>query len=289
MKTSTLEEFSDDFIEIYARANNRWGEVENKKGILKNHLLPFFGEMSLDSIGEREIDEFKALKADEGISSKTINNYLTCLRKMLVVARDWKLIEVVPVFRWLKVSKQRFDFLQFKEAEKLLSSAEPEWKPMMITALKAGLRHGELMELHWDRDIDFENRIVNVNNAMYMGKPTMGTKTGLIRSVPMCDILYQTLLDHHKHRRSELVFTNPDGGQLTAAQCRSPLDRACKKAGLRHISWHVFRHTFASHLAMKGVSLKHIQELLGHTSINTTMRYAHLCKGALSKSVKVLD
>lgn len=51
---------------------------------------------------------------------------------------------------------------------------------------------------------------------------------------------------------------------------------ACKQAGLRHVGWHILRHTFASHLAMRGVPLRVVQELLGHATLDMTMRYAHL-------------
>jgi site-specific recombinase XerD len=62
----------------------------------------------------------------------------------------------------------------------------------------------------------------------------------------------------------------------TAKGCKWPLLRACKLAGVPAITWHVLRHTFASHLAMRGAPLKAIQEPLGHTTIEMTMRYAHL-------------
>ena len=62
-----------------------------------------------------------------------------------------------------------------------------------------------------------------------------------------------------------------------------------KRAGLREIGWHMLRHTFASHLAMRGVPLKAIQELLGHASIVTTMRYAHLAPHVARDAVRLLD
>src|SRR5882762_7301135 len=68
-----------------------------------------------------------------------------------------------------------------------------------------------------------------------------------------------------------------------------PIWRACKRAGLRPISWHVLRHTFASHLVMRGVPLKAVQELLGHATIEMTMRYAHLSPDARRDAVGVLD
>jgi integrase len=56
---------------------------------------------------------------------------------------------------------------------------------------------------------------------------------------------------------------------------RTPAWRACRKAGLRQIGWHVLRHTFASHFVMRGAAMKVVQELLGHATIEMTMRYAH--------------
>jgi integrase len=67
------------------------------------------------------------------------------------------------------------------------------------------------------------------------------------------------------------------------------LREACRGAGLRHIGWHTLRHTFASHLAMKGVSMKAIQELLGHSHMTMTMRYAHLAPSTLRDAVSVLE
>ena len=76
---------------------------------------------------------------------------------------------------------------------------------------------------------------------------------------------------------------------LTKTQVKRIVPRACQRAGLRHAQWHMLRHSFASQLAMKGVPLKMIQELLGHSTIEMTMRYAHLAPSALVDAVAVLD
>ncbi|MCX6154059.1 MAG: tyrosine-type recombinase/integrase, partial [Candidatus Kapabacteria bacterium] len=62
-----------------------------------------------------------------------------------------------------------------------------------------------------------------------------------------------------------------------------------RKAHMRKIGWHTFRHTFASHLAQHGVAIQLIKELLGHSDITTTMRYAHLSPSALREAMNVLE
>jgi integrase len=76
---------------------------------------------------------------------------------------------------------------------------------------------------------------------------------------------------------------------LTHAQTRWPLKRALKSAGLRQIGWHSLRHSFASHLVVRGAPIQSVQELLGHSSIEMTMRYAHLSPDVRRDAAKLLD
>lgn len=97
----------------------------------------------------------------------------------------------------------------------------------------------------------------------------------------------------HRRRsalRGELVFSHADtGGMLTRNQVKRWLPRGCRAAGLREIGWHTLRHTCASHLAMLGVPLKVVQEILGHATLEMTMRYAHLAPDVKSQAVALLD
>jgi hypothetical protein len=92
-----------------------------------------------------------------------------------------------------------------------------------------------------------------------------------------------------RSRDGQYVFCAADGSMLTHAQTRWPLKRALKNAGIRHIGWHALRHSFASHLVMRGAPIKSVQELLGHCSIEMTMRYAHLSPDVRRDAVKLLD
>ena len=108
------------------------------------------------------------------------------------------------------------------------------------------------------------------------------------REIPLSPEALGTL-KRHRHLRGELVFCGQAGGFLTKNEARCILQRSCKSAGLRPIGWHSLRHSFASHLVMKGVSLKAVQELLGHTTIQMTMRYAHLSPTVHREAVRALD
>lgn len=184
---------------------------------------------------------------------------------------------------WLKRDHVDFDFLDFDEAERLLTAAHGEWRTLILTALRTGMRHGELIGLRWD-DVDLvAGRIVDRQNVVNgrIGTPKSG-------KIPL-GIEVRTALKEHRHLRGPLVFCSMSGGLLGTVDIRLPLWRACKKAGLRQIGWHALRHSFASHLVMRGASLKAVQELLGHSSIQMTMRYAHLAPEVVNETVRLLD
>jgi len=93
-----------------------------------------------------------------------------------------------------------------------------------------------------------------------------------------------------RNRRSrDRSLQEPDGSILTKGESKHPLWRACKRAGLRRIGWHVLRHTFASHLVMRKAPIKAVQELMGHSTIAMTERYAHLSPDVRKDAVRLLD
>ena len=285
-KVPRLRDFSGEFIQNYANANNKPSTVKGKEKELQHHLIPFFGDYRLDEIGTREIEQYKRMKIDQGLSPKTINNTLTCLHKLLDVAREWDIIEHVPRIKWLRVPPQKFDFLNFDEAEKLVDSADGMWKTMILVGLKTGLRQGEILELRW-ADINFRMKTLVVSRSYHRGH--IGSpKSGRSRAIPLCETVLDALNAHY-HSRGELVFCDEDGHHLSDSKCKRPLWNACQEAGIRRIGWHVLRHSFASHLAMKDVSLKIMQELLGHSTLAMTLRYAHLTSDVKQEAVKVLD
>jgi integrase len=285
VEVPTVQEFSKTFLEV-ASVDNKPSSVDTKEQILRRRIVPFFGAMRLDRVTYAVIQDFKVKEVAAGRAKKTVNNYLTTLRRLLVIARKRGLIAVVPEVEWLKAPKPEFDFLDFEEAKRIVAAANEEWRPMIVTALRTGMRQGEILGLRW-QDVDLVAGRIVVRQSIVRGR--VGTpKSGRPREIPLGeDVL--TTLKAYRHLKGELVFSDHGGRVLTKEECKHPLWRACKRAGLRRIGWHTLRHTFASHLAMRGAPLKAVQELLGHATIQMSMRYAHLAPEVARDAVKLLD
>jgi integrase len=171
-----------------------------------------------------------------------------------------------------------------------LEAAEPEWRLLFLTAIKTGVRLGELSELRVF-DINFEKGLLRVSRSYYRGE-IEGTKSGRGRSIPLCDELFDALLNHKKQHglsKNDLLFSDKKGNNFRDGRLKWPLYRACKKAGLEKSGWHVLRHTFGSHCAMRGVPMRVLQQWMGHRDISTTLRYAHLSPENSNDWIKLLD
>ncbi len=274
----TLAEFAPRFLE-HADTNNKKSSARAKRQILDDHLAPAFGTWRLNQIGAGDVETFKAGRLRAGLAAKTINNILTVLGRLLGLAEEWDVIKRAPKIVWLRAGRPDFDFLTFDEAPRLVAGADSEWVPMIQLVLNTGLRQGELLALRWDC---VGPLALQVRRAVWRGKE--GTpKGGRSREVELNDTARRALASL-PGGRTGYVF-----GGATPGQCKWPLYRACSTAGLRRIGWHVLRHTFASHLVMRGVPLKAVQELLGHATIEMTMRYAHLSPAVRMDAVRTLD
>jgi integrase len=192
----------------------------------------------------------------------------------------------VPEIECLKAPDPEFDFLDSEEAERLVAAGEGEWQTMILVALRTGMRQGEMLALRWE-DVDLLKGQLTVRRSVTRGVVTT-PKSGRSRDIPLGDEVLAALKGH-RPLRGQLVFCTGSGRMLKKNELKHPLWRATRRAGLRRIGWHMLRHTFASHLAMRGVPLKAVQELMGHATIEMTMRYAHLCPHVPRDAVKLLD
>jgi len=296
----TLATFAKEFINVYVRNNNEESTGREKRRALHRRLLPDLGELRLDQIGPKQIERFKARRLGDGVSRKTVNEELSILSKLLDYANEiGDLPTAPPRVRRLKTQPPDFDFLDFEEAERLATAAKTApapWGTMIPIAMLTGLRLGELRGLKWD-DVDLTGGRIHVRRSADDRNVLKSPKSGKSRFVDLPQTAVD-LLRQHKHLRGPFVFCREDGRILSRAMCESksharkhdsPLMKVCREAGLRRVGWHVLRHTYASHLVMRGASLTEVKELLGHADIRTTMRYAHLSPQAKKAAVQLLD
>lgn len=287
-KIILFKDFAEEFFERYAKINNKLSEIRTKRSALDLYLKPFFGRFKLEKITSYEIEKFKAEKQSQGLSNKYINNLLCVFSKSLSIAEEWELIEKRPKIKRLKVPPQKFDYLSIEESEALITQASGLLKDMILLALHTGLRFGELLALTMD-DINLKENVLTVSKSVargYLGSP----KNNKIRHLPLSNEVVEMI----KHRalnktKADLLFPNSVGKFLIQERCRGWLHKLCREVGLRKIGWHTFRHTFASRLAENGISMRTIQELLGHSDTNTTMRYAHLSPLVLREAIRTLE
>jgi integrase len=272
----------------YAKANNKPSEQESKRSILDNHLLPRFRTRKLDSFKVLDIDQFKAHMLDDEYNRKTINNAMAVWAKLLHYAHDQELIIKTPRFKFLKIREEKFDFFDFEELERLVAAAkdEPERRAMILLGGEAGLRMGEMLALTQDC-VDYRSGNVTIWENDWQGQ-VGSTKGGDRRTVPMTPRL-RGALQAIRHLRGDLVLCGEDGSRWTKHMVRAALRTICKRAGLRVVGAHVLRHTFCSHLAMRGAAPKAIQELAGHKSLKVTLRYMHLTTTALRETMRLLE
>jgi integrase len=281
----TVAQFADRFLD-WSAINNKPSTVYAKRIVVREHLLPAFGALRLDAVLFAAIETYKAKKLREKFSAKSINNHLAVLGKLLNLAAEMGEVEHVARVKGLRVEKSGFNFLDFEEAERFLGAAEPEWLALLLVALRTGLRVGELLALKWE-DVDLKVGRLIVRRTLWNGQEG-SPKSGRAREVPLGDEVLHALKEH-RHLRAR-VFCHEDGAPFTHSELKDVVPRTCRKAGLaKRLTMHDLRHTFASHLTMRGVTPVAVKELLGHADLTTTMRYAHLAPSITRDAVQLLN
>jgi len=257
----------------------------NRGSTFKAHILPWFGRMRLDKITSVEIDAFKAhqLSEDVGLAPGTVNNHVMSLTNLLRWSRRRGLLDALPEVDMLpRKHKSDVEHLEDDEVAALLANEAlvGQLRAMVMVALDTGVRAGELLALQWG-DVDLKRGRVRVQRGTYRGIDR-ATKTGHARTIPLTKRV-QAVFASERHELSDLVFCDVAGGGIPYATALWRLQDVTELGG-----WHVLRHTFATRLASRGVPLKAIMEWMGHSSIKTTMIYAHYSP-VLDSAIQVLE
>ena len=272
-KRITFLDFSEKYLE-YARVNKK--SYKSDEVIIGKLRMEFKGK-NLDEISTWIIEKFK-LKKVKKVTPTTVNRYLACLKHMYNLGIDWGDIDKNPVIKvkFFKEPNPRVRYLITEEIERLLSECCDHLKPIVLCALHTGMRRGEILNLTWS-NVDFRNNIIVLEE----------TKSGRRREIPLSETLEAELKELKRLSKSEFVFVNSEGNKFR--DNKKGFNAAVRRAGITDFRFHDLRHTFASTLVMNGETLNTVRELLGHQSMDMTLRYSHLSKSHKSKAVKVMD
>ena len=308
----------NDLIEKYYRP---WFVANRKGGTTSVDLLQSYFDEFMDKrpseLSILDVEKWQRRKREEkGVKFSTLNRETTMLKSALNWAAKRGLITTNPLnslkrlpetdsggkTRYLSTEERTclIEALNAREKEmqeargrslihsnrQYLKSLEglafvDYLKPMVLVSLNTGMRRNALFSLRWD-DIDFQAETILLRaEAAKSGKHTI---------IPMNTVTRETLSAWQKQtgRDSGLVFVNPLTGKKFD-NCKKAWGSLLNDAKIKNFRWHDMRHDFASRLVMKGVDLNTVRELLGHSDIKMTMRYAHLAPEKKRKAVDMLD
>mgnify|MGYP003990155909 FL=1 len=279
-KSPKFEGYAEVYLE-YSKANKRSYETDIT---MFKALSAFFKGYKLSKITPFLIEKYKiergkkvARMSKKPIAKATINRELAILKAMFNMAiRDGEAdTNPVKAVKFFKEDNKKERILTSEEIQRLLAECNGHLKPIVILALNTGMRLREVLYLKWSR-IDFNRNIIIVTQ----------TKSNKNRNIPMNGFVIKTI-DNIK-RNSEYLFCDTKTGKPFDS-IKTSFGKALKRSGLVDVRFHDLRHTAATMMVMSGVDLVTVKEILGHSSIEMTMRYAHPTTEGKMNAVKALE
>lgn len=251
------------------------GKSEDKQIQIIGQLERHFGKHELiSSIKTTAIDDYILHMKDNNSAGGTINRKLATLSKILRQAHEEGKLSAMPKLRRQKEGQNRIRWLTHEEEELMLNTLDSWGDQDMIDAIvvsiDTGVRASELLRI---------KRSDITKEGLYIGD----SKNGYPRLVPLTFRARNTLEIRSKTSNNNLLF------DFQVNWYRDRFDRLRNHLDLHDVVWHTLRHTCASRLVQGGVPITHVKDWMGHKSITTTMRYAHLAPKHLQVGVSVLE
>ena len=274
-----------------------------------NHALNYwesnFGNLKLNELNDDDIQKARDALSSSERSDATLNRYLAAFSSMITVCiEDWKwcgIYEIKDDGKRKKVGNMtnpcktikgkaepdsRVRFLKPKESKDLLSACTPELKDAVMLSLLTGARKKEIWELRFDA-VNFEKQTISF----------WKTKNGKPRTVPVDQEGIDILKRRFDNRQNDWLFPSSSGNDRKGTKkyldkpksFEKAWDSAIAKSGVEDFRYHDLRHTAASYMVMGGATLSSVCEVLGHSDISQTYKYAHLAPTHLQGAIKLLS
>ncbi|OGS20952.1 MAG: hypothetical protein A2252_04480 [Elusimicrobia bacterium RIFOXYA2_FULL_39_19] len=272
-------ELCDSFSTNYSKPNKRKRSYERDLLSIK-HLKAYFGDVYISRITPQEIERYKMARQADMVSFATINRETGCLRNIFNRAKDWEMVDSNPMdkVKLYKESPGKIRYLTQEETQRLLSNCSGYLRNAIIFALNTGCRKEEVLSLKWS-DIDFRTATIHI--------PASTSKTNIKREIMVNSALLRTLQAIERYPNGEYVFCDEQGNRFKRID--RTFKTALKRANIQDFRFHDLRHTFCSNLVMSGIDIYTVKELVGHESIEMTMRYSHLAPNFKRQAVEILS
>ena len=272
----------------------------------KRYVEQVIGRMLLSEVTPLLCQRILLNMADKGLKTSTIKLVKTFMSNFFESARENGIIASNPCAvkietRIGKDSEERMA-LTIDEQKKLLGAvADRERELQFRFILQTGIRISELNGLKWS-DIDFEKKVMSIERILSYNQKTKKFEFGPpkskagIRTIPLTEEAIKLLKKQkEKNKRikvvpiewSDLIFLSKKGTPIHTTAYDRTLREICKKIGMRCISVHILRHTFATRCIEGGMLPKILQKILGHSNITMTMNlYVHATEDEKIKEIE---
>jgi len=268
-------DFAREYLQ-WARANKKPSSHTRDLSMMRQ-LSKEFETRNLQEITTWQIEKYKARRKEE-VKVATVNREVALLKHMYTKAIEWGKVKESPAkkVKLLKGEVNRVRFLMPEEIQVLLSNCCDHLRPIVTVALNTGMRKGELLGLRWDQ-VNLDQGIISI----------LDTKNHERRDLLMNETVKATLRALKEKKAGDYVFC--DGNGRNFASLRHSFETALRKSAIEDFRFHDLRHTFASNLVMEGVDLVTVQQLMGHKTLEMTLRYSHLAPNHKMRAVNILD
>jgi len=277
---------------VIAEGDKSAKSIKREKHIFRDHIKPFIGDISAKDVTNLHIEEIKRIATEKKLAPGSINIILAVTRQILnygIKNSFFTGINAVSLVKKPKMDNRRMRFLTRDEAEKLLTALKiKSWDVyrMALFSLHMGLRAKEIFHLTWG-DVDIENGRIFIKD----------TKSGHNRFAYMTPQVKAELEMMEKGKANALIFPPHEGKHETIQLISKTFFRIVEDLGLNEgrtdprdkVVFHTLRHTFASWLVDRGVSIYKVKELLGHRTLAMTERYAKVSEDALRQAIAILS
>lgn len=260
-----------------------WSKLHHKPKTWELHntncdtLLRFFRGCWLDEITRDMVEDFKLARSGEErrnakdgsiVSPATVNRALTTLKKLFYHAEgcDYGIASPMRRFELLKEDDGRTRVVKFEEEIGYLATASQPLKDIAQVILDTGMRPDEVFRIRVE-NLDFAGRTIFI--------PSGKTKAARRKVTMTADVL-ELLKKRATKAKGGFIFPSKSDSEQQIGSVRKAHDAAVEKAGIKeHFRLYDLRHTFATRAVTAGVDLPTLGAILGHTTVQMTMRYVH--------------